>query len=407
MDTWVMDYVRSCHVCQQNKSPRHRQFGLLQPLDLPFAPWDSIGMDFITTLPSSKGYTSIWVIIDRFTKMAHFIPIKKGMKNKELFMLFLKEVWRLHGLPSSIISDRDSRFTAKEWDSLMEHLDVKLKMSTAFHPETDGQTERLNQVIEAYLRAFVNYEQDNWSELLPLAEYAYNNASHSGTGYSPFYANYGYHVRTNWPTNKEVKNPTSRLYAHWLNQIHEELLVRIRKSQETMVKYANKKRSDKYELNVGDLVMLNGKNLKTRRPKKKLDHKFWGPFKILRNIKGTAFQLELPDEWNIHDVFHASLLEPYRKSTIDGRSNDVPQETEEHIELELKADAEDYTEEFEMEEILDARKIHGKVLYLVKWKGYPEEKDWTEEPAEHFQKEALWEFHKKFPRKPRGVKVPS
>ena len=118
-------------------------------------------MDFITTLPNSKGYTSIWVIVDRFTKMAHFIPIKKGMRNQELAMLFLKEVWRLHGLPSSIISDRDSRFTAKEWDSIMEHPGVKLRMSTAFHPQTDGQTERINQVIEAYLRTFTNYEQNN------------------------------------------------------------------------------------------------------------------------------------------------------------------------------------------------------------------------------------------------------
>ena len=139
-------------------------------------------MDFITQLPKSDGCSTVWVIVDRFTKMAHFVPIKEGQKTAEgCAKLFLENIWKLHGLPSSIISDRDPVFTSKFWAELMGRLDIRLRKSTAFHPQTNGQTERVNQSLEQYLCHYRKYEQDNWNDLLPLAEYAYNNLATTAT----------------------------------------------------------------------------------------------------------------------------------------------------------------------------------------------------------------------------------
>jgi len=194
MNERIIDFVKSCPKYQKNKAARHQPYGLSSPLELPYAPWQSIAMDFITDLPVSESCDQLWVIIDRFTKMAHFIPLSQDVKTAaDLAKGFAREVWRLHGLPTDIVSDRDSRFTSGVWQAFLSLLGIRPRMSTAFHPQTDGQTERLNQTIESYLRAFVGQEQDDWVRLLPMAEFAYNNSVTTGNGISPFYANYGFH----------------------------------------------------------------------------------------------------------------------------------------------------------------------------------------------------------------------
>ena len=211
----IEDYVCSCEDCQKNKASRHERHGTLHPLEFSYAPWDAISMDFITQLSKSDVFSTVWVIVDRFTKMAHFVSVKDGQKTAEgCAKLFLENIWKLHGLPGSIISDKDPVFTSKFWAELMERLDVWLRKSMAFHLQTDGQTERVNQSLEQYLRQYYNYEQDNWYDLLPLAEYAFNNSATTATQMSPFFANYGFHPRTNWPVEKESKNPASRNFAH-------------------------------------------------------------------------------------------------------------------------------------------------------------------------------------------------
>jgi hypothetical protein len=284
---------------------------MLQLLELAFAPWDSISMDFITDLPLSNGHNEIMVIVDRFTKMCHFVPLKsESKKAADCAKVFLREIWRLHGLPNSIVSDRDARFTFKFWETLMDLLKVKRSMSTAFHPQTDGQTERVNQTIEQYLRIFCNHEQDNWSEMLPMCEYAYNNSVTSATGLSPFYANYGYHLRTNWPVEAEVKNPASKNYVHWAASVHKWCHQALEETRESIGKYYDKKSKAAPKYKVGDLVMLNSKNIRTRRPSKKLDFKNHGPFKVAKVISPTAVRLDLPESWKIHPTFHGALLEP-------------------------------------------------------------------------------------------------
>ena len=143
-------------------------------------------MDFIVELPESNGYTQIWVVVDRFTKMAHFIPLPTRTSAEDLALHFLRNIWKIHGLPEEIISDRDTKFLSHFWASLMDRLGIQLSLSTSFHPQTDGQTERANQTLETYLRHYCSWKQDDWEELLPLAEFAYNSAKHMTTSSSFF-----------------------------------------------------------------------------------------------------------------------------------------------------------------------------------------------------------------------------
>jgi hypothetical protein len=302
MNERIIDFVRSCPKCQKNKATRYQPYRLSSPLELPYAPWQSIAMDFITDLPVSSKCDQLWMVIDRFTKMAHFIPLpKEGKTAADLSIMFAQEVWRYHGLPTDIVSDRDSRFTSEVWKEFLGQMGTRPRMSTAFHPQTDGQTERLNQTIEAYLRAFVSKEQDDWVRLLPMAEFAYNNSNTSGNGMSPFYANYGFHPRTiDPPGEKEERiNPASQVYAHWMRAVHDESRKGLEEAQERMRRYSDPKRKEPPAYHVGDLVMLNGRNIKTRRPSKKLDHKNHGPFQVEKIISPLAVRLTLPRQRSI------------------------------------------------------------------------------------------------------------
>jgi len=289
MDECIIDYIRSCDECQKNKTARHHPYGLTLPLKLPYAPWQSIAMDFITELPLSEECDQLWVVIDRFTKMAHFLPLGKNRKTaKDLAIIFAREIWKHHGLPTDIVSDRDSRFTSETWKEFLQLSSIRPRMSTAFHPQTDGQRERLNQTNEAYLWAFVSHEQDNWAALLPMAEFAYNNSVTMGSGMSPFYANYGYHPIAFDPAASGPLNPASKLYAHWMQAIHEESTKRQEVAHERIRRYMDPKRTRPPKYQVGDLVMLNRCNIKTCRPSKKLDHKNHGPFQVEKIVSPFA-----------------------------------------------------------------------------------------------------------------------
>ena len=210
----VNDYVRSCTTCQQAKALRHARFGSLSLLQVAYASWASISVDFITQIPNSTGNTLIIVVVARFTKMAHFIGLQENATAKEVAEAFLQQVWKLHGLSSEISLDRDAKFAGELSQLLCKKLGIKRKMSTAYHPQTDGQKERVNQVSGGYLQIFVNYDQDDWYHLLPLAEYAYNQSVTSAHDMTPFFANYGYHPQTEWLTEREAQHPGATLYAH-------------------------------------------------------------------------------------------------------------------------------------------------------------------------------------------------
>jgi len=269
-------------------------------------------------------------------------------------------------------------------------------MSMVFHPQTDGQTERLNQTIKAYLRAFVSKEQDDWVRLLPMAEFAYNNSTTMDNGMSPFYVNDGFHPIAIGPALTESLNPASRVYAHWMHMVHNKVRKGLEEAQERMHRYTDLARKEPPTYQVRDLVMLSGWNIKTRRPLKKLDHKNHGPFQIEKIIFPLAVRLMLPRKWKFHNVFHVSLLELYR--TSEYRASPDPSK------VLHKADDIEQSEEYDMDKVMASIEHgwgnHQRILYLVKWLDYPERKDWTEEPFDNFsvdRLEKLREFHSQNP----------
>jgi len=275
-------------------------------------------------------------------------------------------------------------------------------MLTAFHPQTDGQTERLNQTIEAYLRAFISHEQDDWVRLLPMAEFAYNNSVTVGHGITPFYTNYGFHPRSMNPPeeNDEPINPASKAYGHWMTTIHDEARKGLKAAHERMRRYTDPGRKPPPAYQVGDLVMLSGRNIKTRRPSKKMDHKNHGPFQVEKIISPLVVRLTLPRKWKIHNVFHVSLLEPYR--TSEHRAPPDPSK------ILREADDIEQSEEYDVDEVVSSRKQGRRILYLVKWLDYPDRKDWTEEPFDNFSDggiEKLRTFHWQNPNSPKDYRL--
>ncbi len=178
--------MKTCLTCQQNWTLNKKQAGLLQPLPIPEGPWESVSMDFMVNLPPSRGFDAIMVVVDRFSKMAHFIPTKDEATTQEIRRLFFTHVFKHHGLPKDIVSDRDPKFTSKFWRVLWKRMGLELKISTSFHPQTDGQTERVNLVIQQFLRNYVATDQQDWANHLELAEFCYNNSEHSATRSTPF-----------------------------------------------------------------------------------------------------------------------------------------------------------------------------------------------------------------------------
>src|SRR6202161_2438301 len=193
MKAYVNRYVGACDKCQRNKQRHSRLQGSLKPLPVPEGPWQSMSCDFIVELPKSNGYDTILVVVDRLTKMAHFIPTTVNVDARQTAQLLMDNVWKLHGTPRDIVSDRGPQFASKVTRSLFNLIGIQSNLSTAYHPQTDGQMERVNGILEQYLRIFSSHRQDDWAKLLPLAEFAYNNAEHASTGMSPFFATYGFH----------------------------------------------------------------------------------------------------------------------------------------------------------------------------------------------------------------------
>jgi len=188
-------FVRNCNICRRTKAIHHAPYGVLRPLSVPDRPWQHISVDFVTGLPPSKRFDAICVVVDRLTKQRHLIPCKTTITAEELAQLFCDRVFRYHGLPKTIVSDRGPQFASRFWKHLCHSLKIEPRLSTAFHPQTDGQTERINAVVEQHLRAYVSYLQDDWVEYLFLAEFAGNNQVSETTTVSPFFANLGYHPR--------------------------------------------------------------------------------------------------------------------------------------------------------------------------------------------------------------------
>jgi len=363
----VRDYCQSCDICQLRKPRKHRPYGELQSLPIPSRPYQELTMDFITGLPptclrNGEEVDAILMIVDRFTKMMHCFAVAKTITSQELAELFHTEIeCRRGGPPDGIVSDRGSIFTSQFWSDLCYISQTKRRLSTAFHPQTDGQTERMNQTLEHYLRVFCDEEQTNWPQLLAHAEFVCNSSVNATTKITPFEALMGFtpsfHDRVEGDS-LEGRVPTALERIEKLQKIRERLKENWSNAVESQKRYYDKKHQSR-EFKKGQLVALSTKNLRFKASCGKLTPKFVGPFRILDRVGSLAYRLCLPDKYGrLHNVFPVSLLEPWNH-----RPGQEP--------LPMPNLADD--EEWEVEEIRDRRRFGGETKYLVKWLGWPSE----------------------------------
>ncbi|MCO5609114.1 hypothetical protein L7F22_063336 [Adiantum nelumboides] len=326
----VEEFVRSCLVCQKVKFDRHKAQGLLQPLPIPTRPWESIAMDFIFDLSRTQsGHDGIWTIIDRFSKQAHFIPVKKTVKPDHLARLFVAQIFRLHGMPETIVSDRDPRFTSLFWKAIWENIGMPLQFSSSFHPQTDGQSEIANSVVLDLLKSYISDQKTQWERYLPLVEFAYNNTIHSSTGKAPFEIVESAMKVPPFLSTKDKIFETDE-YTRDLDTAFAKVRETLQKSQERQKKAADRHQRD-LKLKENDWVLLRFEKARLRKKKgkerlfPKLSMRYYGPFQIIEQINDVSFRLRLPDTWKIHNAFHVSLLKPFVMCLMMGSLMSNPQ----------------------------------------------------------------------------------
>jgi hypothetical protein len=309
----VATYVAKCVTCSRVKAQHQKPYGNLEPLPVPMGKWDDLTMDFVTKLPKTKkGHDMIWVIVDRLTKSAHFIAARESWSMEKLAETYVKEIVKVHGVPLSIVSDRDSRFTSKFWQGMHEQMGTKLCLSTAYHPQTDGQSERTIQTLEDMLRACTLEIAGSWDDHLPLVEFAYNNSYHSSIKMAPYEALYGRKCRTPscWLEAGE-KHFTGPEIVHQTADKVKIIRERMLAAQSRQKSYADLRRKP-MTFEVGDQVLLKvspWKGLIRFGKRGKLSPRFIGPFKVLQRVGNQAYKLELPPELEgIHNTFHVCYL---------------------------------------------------------------------------------------------------
>jgi hypothetical protein len=342
MTVFVQKYVRSCDTCNRIKSTRTTTRGALNPHEVPEGPWKIWSTDHIVELPESDGYNAILVAQDYSTKQAHFVACTTQMTAEEEADAHVDHIFKLHGLPSRIVLDRGSLYTGKVMRAIYKRLGIKANYSTAFHPQTDGQTERVNQELETYLQAFCNQRQDNWSRLLPIAEFAYNSRIHSATKKAPFELLYRYNPDFSIPIGTS-QLPTVDAHLDTLKEARAEADAALTMSRELMAWNASQGARRFPGWKVGDKVWLDAQNLKQGRPSQKLSDKKLGPFTIKCVITDALFELQLPQSMKVHPVFNMVYLTKAHEDPIPGREH-VPS----------KPVIVEGEEEYKVEDILDS-----------------------------------------------------
>jgi hypothetical protein len=376
----VKKFVNRCNIFQYAKGKRQNT-GLYQPLPIPDRPWDAISMDFVLGLPrTQRGSDSIFVVVDRFSKMAHFIPCQKTNDATHIANLFFKEVVRLHGFPKSIVSDRDTKFVGHFWRTLWKKLGMELSFSSTYHPQTDGQTEVVNQSLGNLLRSLVTEHHSQWDQILSQAEFAYNDSPNRSTGKSPFQIVYGMKPRgvseLRDLEQNEFRSVGAEDFAAEMQKLHNQIKEQLQNNnREYKCRVDQHRRELQFE--VGDQVLAHLR--KERFPRgtyNKLKLKKIGPCKILRKFDANAYEIELPEDVGISPIFNISDLYPYREDDTKGSKDQKEIQWEKQMPI---------AENPQMEKIIDQRigkKTRRKTYfeYLVKWKGHPiEDASWVNE----------------------------
>lgn len=399
MSSTISRYIRNCLVCLRGKIPRGLPQGLLKPMSAPQQRWRDLSVDFVVGLPPCEGKNAIATIVDRFTKRRHLVACKDTIDGREFANLYIEHVYRLHGLSDTLVSDRGPQFDSDFWRHVSKTLGITPRMSTAYHPQTDGQSEIANAGMEQYLRLYTSYHQDDWVKYLPLAEFTANNTTSTSTLITPFFADCGFHPRSgveiivpsgNTPRQR-IEEDAANKYAIELDSVGEFLKTQLLWAQQSQETAANAKRRAAPAYKVGDQVMLTTKNLRSVRPSRKLDWKAVGPFPVIEVISSHAYRLQLPASMSrVHPVFHPVLLQPVPHDPLPGQRSQPPPPIVLNDE-----------EEYEVRQVLDSRynRRRKRLEYLIQWKGY-DQADW--EPVENTTnaQEMTNAFHLKYPRKP-------
>jgi hypothetical protein len=403
MSQLVADYVASCIKCQQNKPSNQLRAGELMPLPIPNRPWKDIGIDFMGPFPMTRitKKNGVMMIVDRFTKTKHPVAINMTLTAPQAVSLVIENVVRLHGVPEVITIDRDPRFTAGFWKEFWRNWGTRLGMSTAYHAQTDGQTERENRTWAEAVRSFVGDDQKDWDTHLPLLELALNSTKQSSTGESPFMMMYGREAVL--PVDVQLQtpiataaNPAVGALQKKMKEIWERARKCIEKAQARQRKSANKKRRA-VEYSVGDKVLLSTAHMKLRGNSElertmKFSAKFIGPFEILEVKNANAYKLKLPPSFQMHAVVNVERL----KEFVDGADQFPSREIEEWRPSGEVVRDENEELEFEVEYIIAQRGNERTRSYLVKWKGYPlYESTWEPQSNLTHAKEKVAAFQRK------------
>ncbi|KAJ9513208.1 hypothetical protein QJQ45_029304 [Haematococcus lacustris] len=316
----VRHYVTTCDACQRDKSSTLKPGGLLNPLSIPDYRWESVSMDLITKLPSaSHGFDAICVFVDRLSKMVHFVPCKESMNAKGFARLFVDNVFKLHGLPKDMVSDRGPHFHNTFWHHVQKLLGMRGSLSSSYHPQSDGQTERYNRVLEEMLRHYISPTQADWPDYLSLAEFAVNNSWQESIKSTPFLVNTGQSPITPMLHSLPDKGrcPEGLSYATWWQEAVAKAKLCMQAAQQRQAAYANQDRRDVH-YKVGQMVLLSTKNMRLKPGKaRKLLPRFVGPFKVLDLVGQVAVNLQLPASMSrLHPVFHVSLIKPYTGTDV-------------------------------------------------------------------------------------------